>query len=129
MNNKGADQTVRMRKLTAPLLFAYGINRFSHDMALLHWSTIETSHEIMALFVLHKLILQTRMHSHPNGARCLIFGRTLRLLPYFMCKNSGGSGETERMRRLARAFAGRLCDKYHNLMSWLNYLLYTLFMS
>ena len=23
------------------------------------------------------------------------------------------------MRRLARAFAGRLCDKYHHLMSWL----------
>ena len=28
MNNKGADQTV-----SAPLLFACGINRFSHDMA------------------------------------------------------------------------------------------------
>ena len=25
------------------------------------------------------------------------------------------------MRRLAWAFAGRLCDKYHNLMSWLSY--------
>ena len=24
------------------------------------------------------------------------------------------------MRRLAWAFAGRLCGKYHNLMSWLN---------
>ena len=30
-----------------------------------------------------------------------------------------GSGETAQMRRLAWAFAGRLCDKYHNLMSWL----------
>ena len=29
------------------------------------------------------------------------------------------SGETARMRRLARAFVGRLCDKYHNLMRWL----------
>ena len=27
--------------------------------------------------------------------------------------------ETARMRRLAWAFTGRLCDKYHNLMSWL----------
>ena len=36
-----------------------------------------------------------------------------------MCANSEGSGETVRMRRLAWAFAGRLCDKYHNLMSWL----------
>ena len=47
------------------------------------------------------------------------FGRTLRLLSYFMCTNSEGSGETARMRRLAWAFASRLCDKYHNLMSWL----------
>ena len=59
-------------------------------------------------------------HAQPSsGARSLIFGRTLRLLPYFMCANSKGSGETARMRRLAWAFAGRLCDKYHNLMSWL----------
>ena len=36
-----------------------------------------------------------------------------------MCANSEGSGETARMRRLAWVFAGRLCDKYHNLMSWL----------
>ena len=39
-----------------------------------------------------------------------------------MFANSEGSGETARMRRLAWAFAGRPCDKYHNLMSWLNYL-------
>ena len=36
-----------------------------------------------------------------------------------MCANSEGSGETVRMRRLALDFAGRLCDKYQNLMSWL----------
>ena len=41
-----------------------------------------------------------------------------------MCANSEGSGETARMRRLACAFAGRLCDKYHNLMSWLNLFYY-----
>ena len=51
-----------------------------------------------------------------------MFGRTLRLLPYCMYANSEGSGETA---QLAWAFAGRicdmrrLCDKYHNLMSWL----------
>ena len=33
--------------------------------------------------------------------------------------NSEGSSETVQMRMLAWAFAGRLCDKYHNLMSWL----------
>ena len=38
-----------------------------------------------------------------------------------MWANSEGSGETAPMRRLAWAFAGRLCDKYHNLMSWLYY--------
>ena len=40
-----------------------------------------------------------------SGERSLPFGllvcQTLRLLPYFMCANSEGSGETARMRRLA----------------------------
>ena len=38
-------------------------------------------------------------HAQPsNGARCLIFGRTLlRLLPYFMYANSEGSGETAQL--------------------------------
>ena len=36
-----------------------------------------------------------------------------------MCANREGFGEMARMCRLACAFAGRLCDKYHNLMSWL----------
>ena len=41
------------------------------------------------------------MHAQPSsGAICLIFGQTLRLLPYFMCANSKGSGETARMCRL-----------------------------
>ena len=38
----------------------------------------------------------------------------------FMCANSDGSGKTARM--LTWAFAGRLCDKYHSLMSWLKYI-------
>ena len=40
----------------------------------------EPSHEIMVLFILRKLILQTRMRSHPARARCLIFTRTFCLL-------------------------------------------------
>ena len=32
-----------------------------------------------------------------------------------------GTFRAARMRRLAWAFAGRLCDKYHNLMSWLKF--------
>ena len=66
-------------------------------------------------------ILQTHMPSHLVGLRCLIFRRSLRLLLYFKCANSEGSGETARMRRLAWAFAGCICDKYHNIMSWLKH--------
>ena len=60
------------------------------------------------------------MHAQPSsGARCLIFGQTLRV-PYFMCVNNEGTGKTAQMLRVAWAFAGRLCDKYHNLVHWLN---------
>ena len=82
----------------------------------------EPSHEIMVLSVLRNLILQNAHTQPSNGARCQIFGRTLRLLPYFMCANSEGSSKTAWMRRLAWALADCLCDKYHNLMSW-NYLI------
>ena len=81
----------------------------------------EPTHGIMALFFLRKLILQMLMRSHPVGLYVLSFRRTLRLLPYFMCANSEGSGETAQMCRLVWAFAGRLCDKYHNLISWLKW--------
>ena len=74
--------------------------------------------EIMVLFVLHTPF--SNAHVQPScRVKCLIFGWTLRLLPYFMCANSKGSGETARLPSLSWAFAGRLCDKYHNLMSWL----------
>ena len=75
--------------------------------------------EILALSVLpnyHKLILQTRMGSHPVGLEVWIL---VGPFVYFMNANSEGSGRTARMRRLAWAFAGGLCDKYHKLMSWL----------
>ena len=72
------------------------------------------SQEITVLFVLRKLILQMRMRSHPIDV-------WIRLLPYIICANSEGSGEIARMRMLAWAFAGRLCHKCHNLMSWLKY--------
>ena len=78
----------------------------------------EPCHEIMALFVFRNFILQTRMRNHLVRLDVWFFCRTLRLLPYFMCANSEGSGETARMRKLAWAFVGRICDKYHNLMSW-----------
>ena len=49
-----------------------------------------------------------------SGAKCLIFWPDLSSISILhVCE--------QRMRRLARAFAGRLCDKCNNLMSWLNY--------
>ena len=67
-------------------------------------SKMEPCHEIIVLFVLRKLILQTRM---------------LRLDVWFLV------GPFVYFHtfcvRTAWAFAGRLYDKYHNLMSWLNY--------
>ena len=56
------------------------------------WLLFESSHEIMVLSVCCKLILQTCMPSHPVG-----------LYVWF----------------LVGPFTGRLCDKYHYLMSWL----------
>ena len=38
------------------------------------------------------------MHAQlSSGAKCLIFSCSLRLLPYFMCVNSEGSGKTGQM--------------------------------
>ena len=93
-----------------------------HDMVVNGWNwmeaTFEPAHEILALFVLCKLILQTRMRSHPLGLDVWFL-----VGPFVNCHTScarrhTGSAETARMRRLAWAFAGYLCDKYHNLMSW-----------
>ena len=86
----------------------------------MEYSLNEPAHEILALITLRKLILQTHAQQF-TGATSLIFGQTLRLLPHFMCANSKGSDQTACMRSLAWAFAVRLCDKYHNLMSWLKY--------
>ena len=81
-------------------------------------SPFEPCHEIMALFVLRKLNLQTRMHSHLLALDVRILVGFFVYFHTFMYANREGSGETARMRMLAWAFAGRLCDKCHNLMSW-----------
>ena len=73
----------------------------------------------MVLFVLRKLILQMGMCSHPVGLDVWFLVGLFFYYHTFMCANSEGSGETAQMRRLARALPGRLCDKYHNLMSCL----------
>ena len=78
----------------------------------------EPSHEIMAFFVLRNLI-QPCMRSRPVVLDVRFLVGPFCLLPYFMCVNSEGAGKAAQMRRLAGAFAGRLCDKYQNLMRWL----------
>ena len=102
-----------------------------HTKWVWYWSNRdEPCHEIMVLFVLRKLILQARMCSHPMGLDVwfLVGPFIYFILPYVMCANSQGSGETAQMCRLSWAFAGRracpgrLCDKYHNVMSWLKWL-------
>ena len=68
----------------------------------MYCNTLNTpAHEIMALFVLLKLIFYNTHVQQSNGTRSPIFGQTLRLPPYFMCENSKGSCETMQMRRLA----------------------------
>ena len=68
---------------------------------------IEPALEIMPLFILHKLILQMRMYSHPVG---LDFWFLAGPFVYFhtLC--------VQTVNALASAQA-RLCDKYHNLKS------------
>ena len=83
-------------------------------------TTTEPCHEIMALFFLRKRILQTRMRSHPLGLDVWFFAGPF-VFFHTSCVNSEGSGETALMRRLTWAFAGHLCDKYYNFMSWLYY--------
>ena len=72
----------------------------------------------MALFFLRKLIFQTPMRGHPVGPDVWFL-----VGPFFyfctLCVRTAKA--LARLRRLAWAFAGRLCDKYHNLMSWLNF--------
>ena len=59
-----------------------------------------------------------------SGARCLIFGRTFHLLPYFMCANSKKLSRDCADAQACLTFTGPICDKYHNPMSWLKYCLY-----
>ena len=72
----------------------------------------------MALLVLRKLIIQTRMHNHPVG---LDIWFLVGPFVYFhtSCVRTVKALARLRTRRLAWAFAGCQCDKYHNLMSWL----------
>ena len=77
----------------------------------------------MALFVLHKLILQTRIWSHPVGLDVWFF---VGAFVYFHTSCARIAKALARLRACAGspwAFAGRLCDKYHNLMSLLNFVI------
>ena len=70
----------------------------------------------MALFVFRKFILQTRMRSHLAGLDVwLLVGP----FDYFNTSCMRTAKALARLRRIAWAFAGRLCNKYYNLMGWL----------
>ena len=77
----------------------------------LYWWNIQGHYGIFVCSLFHDMIQLMRLwhfsssvnsfFKRASGAKCLIFGQTLRLLPYFMCANSKGSGETAWMCRLA----------------------------
>ena len=64
-------------------------------------------------FLLRKLILHRRMRSHPLGLDVWF------LVGPFVYFHTLWVRTAKALARLAWAFAGCLCDKYHNLMSWL----------
>ena len=49
------------------IISAYVVGAHQNRLAMSNRNIIEQSHEIMVLLVLHKLIFQMRMHSHPVG--------------------------------------------------------------
>ena len=55
----------------------------------------------------------------PSGARGLLFGLRLHLLPFFMYARNGVSDEAAHMRSLVIAFVAHQCDKNQNLAFWL----------
>ena len=68
----------------------------------------------MALSILRNLILQTHMRRHTVG---LDVWFSVGPFAYFHI-SCVRPAKTARMRTLAWAFTVRLCDKYHNLVSW-----------
>ena len=92
-----------------------------HDIPLkvMYWyqqissrkSPFESTQEILALFILRKFILQIHMRSHPVGLDVWFLVRSF---VYFHTSCVWTAKALARLRG-----CGRLCDKYHNLMSWL----------
>ena len=61
-------------------------------------------------------------HAQPfSGARDLAFCLKVPLASLLVWASSGGSGETARMRRLARTFAARMGEKYQIRLTRLNF--------
>ena len=66
----------------------------------------------------NKTYLHTCMRSHPMGLHIRFSVRSFFFL-YSLCVWTAKILARLQMRSLAWAFAVRLCDKYHSLMSWL----------
>ena len=81
-------------------------------------SIFEPAH---ATTVLHARALSQHLSVNAmsfTGARHLEFPPNPELLPYFVCANSEGSGESAHMRRLTWAFTAHICNKFQNRLNW-----------
>ena len=78
------------------------------------------SHESMALFVLRKLFLQSRMRSHPVGidVSVLVGPFVYFHTSYVRTAKLWRDCVIAWIRRLVWAFAGHLCNKYCTIISW-----------
>ena len=81
------------------------IKREVKVMFLKYWSTVTVRNLSQLMRLWHLLPSVNSIFKHTctaiPGATRLIFGQTLRLLPYIMCVNSEDSGETAQMHSLA----------------------------
>ena len=68
---------------------------------------------------MHNSPAQIYMLSHVVGPNVFFHELNLCSRPYIVYANSRGSGETVHVHSLAGAFAGRVCNKFRNLMNQL----------
>ena len=116
-NFKGKKQGVKYSCKT--VFFHFEIkNRVKTKLSL---KKFEPSHEIMVFFIFRKIILQTRMHSHPIGLDVWFF------VGPFVYFHTLWVWEQRRLWRdcmdaqASLSLRCRLCDENHNLTSWLIY--------
>ena len=118
--------TLKWRTIPSSLHFLY-VKRPNFPIVMRYDTEIEPAHEILALFVLRKFILQTCMRSHPVRLDVWFL---VWLVVYFHTSCVRTAKASARLREsigslepMLITYADHLCDKSHNLMSWLKCLL------